>query len=250
MVSIGSSKSKQRTALSLLTTIRTGLGIVGVVLLLWFSFASEDDDIPISAVLAQVGNNDNAAAAAIDGPPPVMQRQQVKVQEMSIDLSPLRVETELEEMPKETPQQITETIQQQTASQHTTSGSTTITTKPKATIAYAWTLAKCKDFQSSTEGMVDAALILKHSVHQVSSRVGKSQYDYQMYVLVHPDAAACTNSLEDAGYTVKVLPSPVNKDDIEGDFLRANVDKEVLYCLVLFCYCYIYELVMLLAIGS
>lgn len=98
---------------------------------------------------------------------------------------------------------------------------------PKATIAYAWTLAKCSDFQSSTEGMIDAALILKHSIHKVSFRVGKSNYDYRMYVLVHQDAAACTQALEDAGYTVKILPQPVEKKDIRGVYLRKTVDREV-----------------------
>ena len=101
------------------------------------------------------------------------------------------------------------------------------TSTPKATIAYAWTLAKCSDFQSSTEGMIDAALILKHSVHQVSFRAGKSKYDYRMYVLVHQDAAACTQILKDVGYIVKVLPQPVEKKNIRGEHLRKTVDREV-----------------------
>jgi hypothetical protein len=97
----------------------------------------------------------------------------------------------------------------------------------KATIAYAWTLAKCEDFQSSTVGMIDVALVLQYSVHQISSRVGKSEYDYKMYVFVHESAEECSQIFREVGYTLLVFPQPVKVKDIRGAYLRENVDQEV-----------------------
>jgi hypothetical protein len=99
--------------------------------------------------------------------------------------------------------------------------------KAKATVAYAWTLAKCEDFQSSTVGMIDAALVLQYSVHQISSRVGKSEYDYQMYVFVHESAEKCAQVFREVGYTVLVFPQPIKVRDIRGSYLRKKVDSEV-----------------------
>ena len=95
---------------------------------------------------------------------------------------------------------------------------------PKAVIAYAWTLATCSDFQSSTEGMIDAALVLRHSVQRISYPYSK--YGYHMYVLVHPKAAQCTKILEQAGYTVVVKEPPIDKNQIRGEYLRKFVDRE------------------------
>jgi hypothetical protein len=46
-----------------------------------------------------------------------------------------------------------------------------------------------------------------------------------MYVSAHKDAASRTQILEDAGYTVKVLPQPVEKEEIRSAFLRRTVDR-------------------------
>ena len=213
------SRKNQRSTLSLLTIIRTSIGVAAVLILAWYNFSTSDDDASI-AVLSRFETVNNAETAS-NGPPPVERHNQkiverhnqenVPVKEFPVAKAPLPV------------------VVAKPSKAVVSSAITTISKKqqPKATIAYAWTLAKCNDFQSSTEGMIDAALILKHSIHQVSSRVGKSQYDYHMYVLVHPDASNCTQILEDAGYTVKIMPQPVDEKNIRGEFLRKNVKREV-----------------------
>ena len=207
------SRQKQRSALSILTIIRASIAVVAVVILIWFQYALSDDDGISKSVFENVPHP-NANEAAANGPPQPSRPNQAVVAKLT---------TATSENPRIAP----------TTKASPITGGTIL---PKATVAYAWTLAKCSDFQSSTEGMIDAALILKHSVHQVSSRVGKSQYDYHMYVLVHKDAASCTQILEDAGYTVKVLPQPVEKEQIRSAFLRKTVDREV-RMLLLCCAC-------------
>jgi hypothetical protein len=68
-------------------------------------------------------------------------------------------------------------------------------------IAYAISLIKCEDKQTSTAGLIDAALVLRHSVHMQSIRNEKSgsRYDYQMYAIVHVDAVKCSSILKAVG---------------------------------------------------
>jgi hypothetical protein len=98
----------------------------------------------------------------------------------------------------------------------------------KATVAYAWTLTKCGDFQSSAQGMIDSALVLRHSVHSNSVRTpsSDSQYDYRMYVFVHPQAAKCTEIMEDAGYTVLILEPPIDPKRIQSPYYKQTVHRE------------------------
>jgi hypothetical protein len=98
--------------------------------------------------------------------------------------------------------------------------------KPK--VAYAISLIKCGDHQSTPEGMLDAATVLRHSVHQTSCRNPNSgsDYDYEMYVLVHTQAEKCAEKLSQIGYNIVVVEPPVNPKDIKGTFLRENVHSE------------------------
>ena len=93
------------------------------------------------------------------------------------------------------------------------------------TIGYAVSLIKCSDKQTTPEGIIDAALVLRHSIHLVHA---SSQHypNYKMYAFVHPDAVPCSDGLRDAGFTVRVHASPVAARDIAGDFLRNHIDKE------------------------
>jgi hypothetical protein len=200
------SRQKQRSTISKYTVIAA---ICVVMLLAVLHVVTSDDDDSISKLLlaqSEYISLANANEAAANGPPLVHPKVHALHRHTTQPTLPFATDLLLSPEPSTT---------------------STATASPKATIAYAWTLAKCSDFQSSTEGMIDAALILKHSIHKVSSRVGKSNYDYQMYVLVHQAAAACTQALEDAGYTVKILPQPVDKKDIRGVHLRKTVDREV-----------------------
>ena len=95
-------------------------------------------------------------------------------------------------------------------------------------IAYAISLIRCSDFQSSTSGLLDAATILRHSIHETSVRNPKSssKYDYKLYAIVHTKAKDCSHMLSDLGYEVILKDSPVNIADIKGEYLRKNVHKE------------------------
>jgi hypothetical protein len=98
--------------------------------------------------------------------------------------------------------------------------------QPVATIGYAISLIKCGDKQSTAAGLTDAALVLRHSVHLTSYRVGASKYDYKMYAIVHRRAAKCSGVLQDAGFEVLIRDPPVTVSDIEGDFLRKKIQRE------------------------
>ena len=96
------------------------------------------------------------------------------------------------------------------------------------TIAYAISLIKCGDFQSSVPGMSDAAVVLRHSIHQTSVRnpASGSKYDYKVYAIVHAKAAHCAQPLADAGFALLVREPPVLKKDIRGEFLRKHIHRE------------------------
>lgn len=96
------------------------------------------------------------------------------------------------------------------------------------TIAYAISLIKCGNYESSAAGLTDAAMVLRHSVHQTSIRnpASGSKYDYKMYAIVHRQAEECSHILADAGFHILIRDPPVNKNDIEGDFLREHIHRE------------------------
>lgn len=95
-------------------------------------------------------------------------------------------------------------------------------------IAYAISLIRCSDFQSSTSGLLDAATIIRHSVHQTSVRnpSSGSKYDYKLYAIVHTNAQKCSHILTDLGYEVILRDSPIKPSEIRGEYLRKNVHKE------------------------
>lgn len=85
---------------------------------------------------------------------------------------------------------------------------------------------QCGDMQSTATGLIDAAIVLRHSIHQTSSRVGQSFYDYRMYAIVETGAKACSGILEDIGFVVVYRDSPVSPQDIQDPFLRNNIGRE------------------------
>lgn len=98
-----------------------------------------------------------------------------------------------------------------------------------ATVAYAISLIKCGDKQSNDAGLVDAALVMRHSIHKTSIRnpSSGSQYDYRMYALVHKQAEPCSSVLKRAGFHVVIIPeSPVQPNEIRGEYLRNNIETE------------------------
>lgn len=95
-------------------------------------------------------------------------------------------------------------------------------------IAYAISLVKCGDHQSSASGLTDAALVMRHSIHLQSSRNSKSgsKYDYKMYAIVHKDAEECSGILKTVGFELLLVDPPVVAEDIRGDFLRRTIHRE------------------------
>lgn len=99
-----------------------------------------------------------------------------------------------------------------------------------ATVAYAISLIKCSDKQTTDAGLVDAALVLRHSIHKISIRnhaESQSRYDYRMYALVLKQAEACSHVLRTAGFEIVLIDQqPVTVDEIQGDHLRNNIETE------------------------
>ena len=91
------------------------------------------------------------------------------------------------------------------------------------TIAYAISLVKCGDHQSTASGLTDAALVLRHSIHLTHL---KSKYKYKMYAIVHKQAEACSQILRDVGFEIELVFQPVATHEIRGDYLRANIHRE------------------------
>jgi len=97
------------------------------------------------------------------------------------------------------------------------------------TIAYAVSFIKCGDFQTHSAGLVDASLVLRHSIHKNSVRNPKSgsQYDYKMYAIVHRQAEKCSGVIRRAGFEVRIVDPPVRVSEIRGDYLRKKIHREV-----------------------
>jgi hypothetical protein len=82
--------------------------------------------------------------------------------------------------------------------------------------------------------MNDAALVLRHSIHQNSIRNNRnkdddsqtvSKYDYKMYAIVHTNAVSCSQGLADAGFELVVRDTPVREQDIQSTYLRKYIRK-------------------------
>jgi hypothetical protein len=106
--------------------------------------------------------------------------------------------------------------------------------KPLAatTIAYVVSFIECTDHhksgQSSIAGLIDASLVLRHSIHMNSISSGKSKYDYKVYALIHrTKAASCSPALQQAGFTTVLVDPPIQQSDIKGDELRKKIHREV-----------------------
>lgn len=78
-------------------------------------------------------------------------------------------------------------------------------------------------------GFLDAAAILRHSIHKNSVHAkngNKSRYSYQMYAIVHPSCSPHLSPLVKLGYELLIVDHPVKKDDIKGDWLRDHIEGE------------------------
>ena len=103
-------------------------------------------------------------------------------------------------------------------------------TKKKATIAYTVTITGCKERWSSEKEaaslITQGAAVLQQSIRLAHT---SSNYDYQMYAIVHPTATSCSVApLQKLGYQVLIRNTPFETSDIATKFLRENIDKTVM----------------------
>ena len=126
-------------------------------------------------------------------------------------------------IPRSSPSQNTISI---LSNHHNPSNHPSNTTFPK--IAYAISLVKCGDHQTTSAGLMDAALILRHSIHLISSRNphSGSKYDYTMIAIVHRKAIRCSRVLRKVGFEILVVAPPVQPTEIQGEHLREHIHKE------------------------
>ena len=112
---------------------------------------------------------------------------------------------------------------------------------PPVVIAHAISLIKCGK-KSSVTGFIDAAAVLRHSIHKnsihynsnsnnnatpnQSNKRPPSRYSYQMYAIVHTSCEEHAKSLERLGYKILVKDHPVKKEDIQGEWLRNHIEAE------------------------
>ena len=94
------------------------------------------------------------------------------------------------------------------------------------TVAYAISFIHCNvnDFM----GLIDASLVLRHSIHKISSRnpASGSKYDYKMYAFVHrTQAITCVDNIEKLGFEVIVVDPPFEIENISNDFVRKKIHK-------------------------
>jgi len=113
-------------------------------------------------------------------------------------------------------------------SEHETMMEETLTTNDPHVVAYAVSFIKCGDHQSNVAGLVDASLILRHSIHKISSRNASSgsKYDYKMYAIVHRQAEKCSSKLNDLGFEIVIVDPPVQPAEIQGNYLKSAIHRE------------------------
>jgi hypothetical protein len=120
---------------------------------------------------------------------------------------------------------------------------------PVAVIAHAISLIKCTK-GSSVTGFLDAAAVLRHSIHKnsihynppppsiplnstrntysasSSSSASKSRYSYKMYGIVHTSCIEHAKILQRLGYTTIIRDHPVHNNDIQNNWLKNHIESE------------------------
>ena len=95
---------------------------------------------------------------------------------------------------------------------------------PIITIGIASTISNC-----GPDPFTEGAAVLKYSIDLTSASSSSSQsggkYDYEFYIMYHPDALQCVLPLQDLGFHLLERPTPVNVSDIQGDILRERIEN-------------------------
>lgn len=92
--------------------------------------------------------------------------------------------------------------------------------------AYVVSLILCNG--DSTVGFLDAAAVLRHSVHKTSIHYpgSKGKYSYKMYAIVHKKCEQYAHILESVGYETIIRDTPIDRKEIKNEFYRNNVESE------------------------
>lgn len=94
-------------------------------------------------------------------------------------------------------------------------------------VAHVVSLIVCEK-EKRVKGFIDALAILRHSIHQNSVHVGKSNYSYEMVALIH-ESSSCTKHVDIVqrlGYKVLLRGTPVDISSIPNDWYRTHVENE------------------------
>lgn len=89
------------------------------------------------------------------------------------------------------------------------------------TIGFAVTVTGC-----GSDPITEGAAVLKHSIHMSSihGNLG-GRYDYKMYAIYHPEGKKCSEPLKELGYELLMRDTPVQVEDMGGEFLREKIRK-------------------------
>lgn len=110
-----------------------------------------------------------------------------------------------------------------------TSHNTTFTNKTReesnttTTVAYVATITSCGTDPNNKAipfQIAEGAAVLRHSIAR-----NQVKYDFEAFVMYHPDAKDCAEPLQDLGYTTIERDIPVPVQDIQGEFLRERIVK-------------------------
>ena len=96
---------------------------------------------------------------------------------------------------------------------------------PVVVIGHVVSLIQCGKVARVT-GFLDAAAVLRHSIHQQSVHMGRSKYSYHMYAIVHTDCQDHASVLERLGYTLLIRDSPVPLSKIKEGWYKDHVEGE------------------------
>lgn len=108
------------------------------------------------------------------------------------------------------------------------------TNQKTKTVAYAVSITSCSDTRkkpatpATNPHLIDSAAVLKHSIHLAHQ---SSQYEYTTHAFVYqddngnPKENACSRTLEQLGYKVQLVSTPIKVEEIRNSDLRKHVQN-------------------------
>ena len=95
------------------------------------------------------------------------------------------------------------------------------------TVAFVVTITGCEiHFQADEFMTADGAAVLAYTIRQNSIHgPNGGRYDYKLYALYHPSAAACALPLQKLGYIVQERDTPVAVSEIRNEKFRAHIQN-------------------------